>query len=112
MKKISPDVRARIIHLLQSGMSAHKVAQQVGVGTMTVSRIRKEALSDISMPARGRPRVLSVHDKAWLIRQLTSGKADTAIQLKNQLENNAGVVASGNTVRRALKHAVSVLQAW
>lgn len=105
MNELSASTRDNIISLLQGGMSTRHVAKRVAVSHMTVSRMRKQCIADNSMPTRGRPRSLSSRNKKWLVRQVTSGKADTAAQLRKELANVADVHISVSTVRRALKES-------
>jgi transposase len=72
---------------------------------MTVSRIRKKTVPDIEKPKGGRPPILTSRDKKWLVRQVTSGKVDTATQLKGEFVDSANICVSERTVRRALKES-------
>ena len=78
MKKLSVAKQNSIIKLLEAGLSSRKIAVQVGVGRVSVDNIRKEFMPNAEKPPKGRPRKLSAQDKRRLVRQVTSGKADTA----------------------------------
>ncbi|CAG8594514.1 9554_t:CDS:2 [Ambispora leptoticha] len=83
------------------------VAVEVGISMITVSRIRKEncaAAANTALTKRGRPGKLSRRDKTWIVRQVTSGQADNAVQVAKALRDNDGNQrVSSKTVRRALK---------
>jgi transposase len=103
MKAISPDTRNNIINLLESGLSAYKVAKQAGIGRSTVSRVRKETIPNAQRSQGGRPAKLSARDERKLVRLVTSGKADTATELQKKLQNATGIRISDQTVRNALR---------
>ena len=103
MRKLPSNKRTRIIRLLRGRLLDRKVGQIVGVSPMTVGRVRKNDASDIVVSRGGRPRLLSTRDERLLVRQATSGKADTAVQLKKNLQESTGVEVSASTIRRSLK---------
>ena len=105
MKKLSTAKQNSIIKLLEDGLSSRKIAPQVGVGRVSVDNIRKKIMPNAKKPPKGRPRKLSAQDKRRLVRQVTSGKADTATQLTRDLCSSTNIEVSAQTVRRALKEA-------
>ena len=105
MKPISEETRNSIISLLDSGLSSRQIEAQLGVGHTTVDRVRASARPDAQKRSAGRPAKLTGVDKRRLVRMITSGKADTAVQAAQELKDTVGVEASTKTVRRALKEA-------
>jgi len=103
MKSISEQVRNNIVSLLDAGLSARQISTNLGVGRSTVDRVRATNRSGMQKPRAGRPRKLNAVDKRWLIRLLTSGKADTVAQMVQELQDNMIMELSAETVRRALK---------
>jgi transposase len=103
MKKLSTETCDNITNLLDSGLSTRKIATALGVSAMSVSRVKRTRREDLPAPKRGRPNALSVRDKSWVARQITSGKAETATEATKALEEEVGTSASPKTVRRALK---------
>ena len=81
MKKLPESKRRRIIELVEKGMPSRKVGEIVGVGHMTVSRLRKEIIETCEKPKIGRPKNISERTENWMIRKVTSGKVDTATEL-------------------------------
>ena len=53
----------------------------------------------------GRPAKLTEADKRELVRAITSGKSDTAIQLAQELKDTAKLEISADIVRRVMKEA-------
>jgi transposase len=105
MRRISEKTRNSIISLIDDGLSTRKIARQLRVGRMIVSNVRAEARSNAQKPRAGRPAKLTATDKRRLVRTITSGKADNAVQLKRQLRDVTNVQCGVDTVRRALKEA-------
>jgi transposase len=105
MKRISEQTRNNILSLIDSGLSSRQIGAQLGVNHATVCRVRASVRSGTQGRRAGRPRKLSVVDKRQLVRTITSGKADTAVQLAQELKNTTEMDVSAETVRRALKEA-------
>ena len=97
--KISTDTRNNILALLDNGLSAHKIHKQLSISPRTVDKIRREARPDAIVPKGGWPSCLTATDRRWLVRMITSGQADNAVQLAKSL----GKQVSKDTIRRALK---------
>lgn len=105
MKKLSNGTRERIVHLLNSGMSMRKIEKQTRISKTSIIRIKSEYCEDFIPSKGGRPRALTVRDKAWVVRQITSRNADTAPKVAKLLQDDGRASASVSTVRRALKDA-------
>jgi transposase len=103
MKPISKDTRQSIISLLDDGLTSRQIAKNLGIGYSTINRVRLKARPDAPKHQGGRPAKLTATDKRKLVRLATSGKADTAPQLMQELKDQVNV--SANTVRRALKES-------
>ena len=103
MKNISQDIHDRITHLLETGLSARKIASQVGISHSTVNRVCSQAMPNARKSRGGRPSKLTPRDKRKLVRLVTSGKVDTATQLQQELQNVMGIRINDQTVRNALK---------
>jgi transposase len=105
MKTISDETRSNIISLVDDGLSSRQVAKQLGVSNATVSRVRACARPNVQTNPGGRPTKLSQQDKRQVVRLVTSGRADTAVQVARALLDDAGTEVSSDTVRRALQKA-------
>ena len=105
MKPISEETRNSILSLLDTGLSSRQIEAQLGVGRSTVNKVRLEFRQDVHKSQGGRPAKLTTIDKRWLVRTVTSGKANNAVQLTRELQQSTDVEASTCTVHRALKEA-------
>src|SRR5271163_2330186 len=84
MKQISSDIRNSIVRLASNGLSYRKIAARVGVSYTTVHNVCKQMRPCIQKQHGGGPPKMSTEDKRKLIRLVTSGAADTAVQLQNE----------------------------
>jgi transposase len=105
MKHISEETRNNIISLLDTGLSSRPIALQLGVSHTTVDRVRAKFRPEMQKNQGGRPAKLTVTDKRRLVRMVTSGEADTAVQLTQEFKNTKNIELSVQTVRRTLKEA-------
>jgi transposase len=103
MKKISAEKAINAICLLQRGYSYNKVASQLSMSKATVRRIKKAHLPDLGPAPAGRPKLLSNHQIRYIVRKVTSGQLDTAVDVAKHLQKTAQVHLSVDTVKRALK---------
>ena len=87
MKPISEEARNNIISLLDNGLSSRQIEAHLTVCRRTVDKVRAEARPDVKNDQGGRPAKLTAADARWLVRNITSGKADTAAQLTQELRN-------------------------
>ena len=105
MRHISKDTRNSITSLVDAGLSTREIKTQLNVGHMTLSRVRARARPDAQKNRGGRSAELTTTNKRRLVRMVTSGKVDNAVQLRRELNDIANVECSVQTVRRALKEA-------
>ena len=103
MKAVSADKENAVVHLLSQGLPICEVARKVGVSAPTVSRMAQKNLPDRIGRMPGRPHLLSDADKRKILRDITSGKCDTAVEVATHLAYDAGTIVSPTTVRRVLK---------
>ena len=80
MKATSAANHASVLSLLEQGYSVRDIERRTGLGKSTVGRIKKEVDTDKENNLGGRPSKLSPRDKTSIIRQIQSGKLDTAVQ--------------------------------
>src|SRR4051812_41847865 len=105
MKKISVQLYDRILCLLDNGLSTRQIASELGVGHMTVSRICSATRPNMTQSSGGRPPKLNATDKRHLVRMVTLGKVDSAVQAAQELRNTAGTKVSNTTVHQVLRQA-------
>jgi len=105
MRPLSTDTHDSILSLLRQGYSVREVAGQCHVSKSTVHRLRAKHLPDLASSPRGRPTKLSVQDKRFCVRAVTSGRLETGAEVAKKLENNLGIKVCDRTVRNALREA-------
>lgn len=105
MRAITADKEKHIIHLLKEGHSVRQVASQVNVSAATVGRTAKRCLQERIMGKPGRPHILSDTDKRKIVRDISSGKSNTAVEVSAKLAQDHGMSVSPKTVSRALKES-------
>jgi transposase len=103
MKQLSPDVRLSIISMLEAGYSCQKIALKLDVGHSTVSELHSQIATSIKKNVGGRPSKLTPADRRHMAHLISTGKADTATQLKRQLQNITNTSISTQSIRNALK---------
>jgi transposase len=79
--------RSTAISLLQEGYSLRQVQSKTGLGKSTIGRIKKEMDWDKENSKGGCPSKLSPRNKQSIIRQITTGKLDNAVQAANFINN-------------------------
>ncbi|RPD59266.1 hypothetical protein L227DRAFT_654261 [Lentinus tigrinus ALCF2SS1-6] len=92
-----------VLSLLDSGQSANQIALKLDISVSCVSRLRSKYRPDLPKAAGGRPALLSPTTMRYAQRLITSGKADTAVDVSNELQADLHKSVSPQTVRRALK---------
>lgn len=94
MKPIPEQTRNNILSLLDNGLTSRKIAAQLGVSRATVDRLRAKLRTDIQKSRGGRPTKLKATDKRRLLRTITSGKVDNAVQLARELRDVSNIEVS------------------
>jgi transposase len=105
MHPLSAAGQNHILSLLDAGHSAKRIAASTGYGIATVSRLRSKHRPQLSTPSAGRPAKLSstnIHHAQHLI---SSGKAETAVDVAKVLANVTNQSISAQTVCCSLKVA-------
>jgi Transposase len=81
----------------------HQIQSKSGIGKFTVGRIKKGVDLDKENSKGDHPSKLSHCDKQSIIRQITTGKLDNALQATQFIKNILHSPATPQTVRNALK---------
>ena len=81
----------------------HQIQSKTGLGRSTVGRIKQEVDLDKENSKGSRPSKLSSCDKQSIIRQITTGKLDNAVQATKFINSIIPDLVSAQTVRRTLK---------
>ncbi|CAJ0943504.1 unnamed protein product [Ranitomeya imitator] len=91
MKTISQEKRNRIIQLINSSLSAKKIAKLHHVSAMTVARIRNKVRPSIKKPKGGHPDKILASTSRPIPRSISSGVTNTAVEVAHMLHNTKGV---------------------
>jgi transposase len=105
MHALSADQKTHIISLLTSGKSAHEVSTITGHGTGTISRLHRKHCPYLPRSNGGRPRKLTDRNVQHAVRLISSGKAETAVEVTRALQDVVNGSLSPETTRRYLKQA-------
>ena len=99
MKPTSSTKCSAVTSLLQEGYSLCQIQSKTGLGKSTIGRIKKEVDGDKENSKGGHPSKLSSGDKWSIIRQITSGSLDNAVEathfINNTLPNLSHLKQSG-----------------
>src|ERR1700761_9073854 len=105
MKSISCTTTLNILSLLDTGHSVRDISSRIGVSIGTVSSVRNNHRPDMSKTLGGHPKKLTESNIRLGLCAISSGKADTAIQVHKILQDKTNEDLSVQTVRRGLKQA-------
>lgn len=103
MKATSFSQKSTVFSLLEEGYTLHQIESKTGLGKSTVGRIKKEWDGDKENHKGGRPSKLSTRDNQAIIRQITTGQLDNAVQATHFINNINSTPVSAQTVCRMLK---------
>jgi hypothetical protein len=102
MRTLSVDTQQNILSLHSQGFIINQVADQCHDARSTVQELQNKCLKNINLSSGGRPTKLSQQNKQLCIRQITSGKLETATAVVTKLRDNLNVEGSDSTVRWTL----------
>lgn len=103
MRALSQTQQNTILSMLDSGHSGHSIASNTGVSIATISRLRAKHRSSLSKSSGGRPSKLSSSNIRHAVYLISSGKAETAVQVTKSLSNIISQPLHPNTVRKHLR---------
>ena len=103
MRPLSADTRRTIIFMLEAGNTCCKIATKLDVGRSTVSELRSQITTLPEKSVGGRPPKLTATDRRHMTRLITTGKVDTAPQLKRQLTNITNTTICTQSIQNGLK---------
>ena len=103
MKAISSTHHSTIISLLQEGYSVRQIETKTGIGRSTIGRVKKGMDRDKENNKGGQPAKLSSRDQQAILRQITTGQLDNAVQASQFITNITSTSVTPQTVRNMLK---------
>jgi transposase len=103
MKSISQQTQNDIISLLEQGKSCRQIGQEIGVHYSTVSKFHSKLNFTPPKGKGGCPSKLTPTAICHAIHIISTGKADTAVDVTKSLQETFPGTISASTVRRGLK---------
>jgi len=103
MRAVSREIRDDILFLIDNGESDRQIARKKPVSRATVQRIGRTFRPCVSHPKTGRSPTLTERERRFLVRAVTVGGLETAVQANVLLRAELGIVVSNVTVRCALR---------
>jgi hypothetical protein len=104
MKPLTADQLSHILHLLDSGASAHEISASTTAHCFTISRIRSRYCLDLAKATGGHPKLLILADTYYVVRLIASQKADNVSQVKKLLTHTLPHPVSTKTIHQNLSH--------
>ena len=105
MKSISAAQHSSVVSLLNDGYSHHEIQARTGLGKGTVGRISKEVERNKENNPGDHPSKLSAHDKQSIVRQISFGKLNNAVQATQFIDSIIPNPVTPQTVRNTLKES-------
>jgi transposase len=103
MRPLSLETRNSIISMLENGDSCRQISTRLGIGHSSVSKYHSQVTGTLKKSKGGRPPKLSSYDRHKLVRLVTTGKADTATQLRRELQDVTNTTVCTQSIRNTLK---------
>ena len=103
MHPISYSKKQNILSLASHGHSTHSISSRLGVSQSTVSSVLRNLLPDRNFSAGCCPSKLSPSSTHFIISQIRTGKAKTAVDATKKVNSRNTTPVSSTTVRRILK---------
>ena len=104
MKADSPATQFQILSMLMDGKSAHSISLETCVNTSTITRLCKKHLSHIPVSSGGCPSKLSDTNIRHVSYLISSGKANTAVNVTKTPSTITSQSISTQTTQRYLKN--------
>lgn len=104
MKRLTHLKESQIINDLLSRRSTRIAAQRQGVSQSTVSKYAKAHKENIPPQRAGRPSKISDQTKRKMVRDITNGTLNTAVDVQTMLEQDYSIRISAARVRQILRN--------
>ena len=104
MKPVSPATQSQILSMLMDGKSAYSISLETCVNTFTITRLHNKHLPHIPVSSGGCPPKLSDTNIRHASYFISSGKANTAVDVTKTLSTITSQFISTQTTWRYLKN--------
>src|SRR3979490_807488 len=103
MRSLSVDKLNIVISRLNSGQTTRQISSSTGVSIGTISNIYSKHCPDLPKSSGGHPVKLSPANICHAVKLITSGKAETAVQVSKVLQTITNKPVTAQTVCRHLR---------
>jgi transposase len=103
MKAITQEQERAVIFHLQNGLSYRETAKKVKIHSATVCKVAKRNRIERSCNKGGQSPKLNETVKRNIVRIITSGQCDTAIEAAKMLQEGRSIHVNAQTIRNVLK---------
>src|ERR1700761_4336808 len=103
MQPISQNMLSEILTLLESGYSARKISSKLHISHTAINKIRDDHFPSMKNTPGGHPAKLSSTAMCHAHCLITTGKANTAVDVAKSLQDTFPEPVSAQNVRRGLK---------
>src|SRR3979490_187964 len=103
MRSLSVDKLNIVISRLNSGQTTRQISSSTGVSIGTISKICSKHCPDLPKSSGGHPVKLSPANICHAVKLITSGKAETAVQVSKALQTITNKPVTAQTVCRHLR---------
>ena len=103
MQPISQNMLSEILTLLESGYSARKISSKLHISHTAINKIRDDHFPSMKKAPGGCPAKLSSTAMCHAHCLITTGKANTAVDVAKSLQDTFPEPVSAQNVRRGLK---------
>ncbi len=104
-QRLSKSSQDNIHAKASNGWSLWHIAQELALPYSTVQRFLADHPVNVAVSKGGRPASLTPENCRWIVRQVTSGQAKTAVEVVRKLDTDLNIIVSSWTVRNVLHKA-------
>ena len=91
MPVLLDDTYNNILSLLEKGNSIRDIAKKHHVSKSKIQKIRVKHFSNLAASVGGHPKKLSLQNKHFLVREITSGRSKTGVETRKKLKADLGI---------------------
>ena len=112
MPVLLDDTYNNILSLLEKGNSIRDIAKKHHVSKSKIQKIHIKHFPNLAVSVGGCPKKLSLQNKHFLVREITSGRSKTGVEARKKLKADLGINVCDNTVRNTLREAGVMIEVF
>src|SRR4051794_36566630 len=94
-----------INNIVNQDLSTREIANRTGVSQNTIYNIKMKHLPRRKGKKSGRPSILKTRRQRLILRKITSGQLNTAVDIQHYLQEAEDINIHADTIRNSLKEA-------